>query len=249
MIAREHDRIEELLAVRVLDALDGDDLGTLVAEMAEHGPNCVECRRMETELNETAAMLAFALDPDPVDPSMAERILSEAIAVPEAQGPAPSVAADRAAGRDVLAERRSRRRGRGTALVAAAVAAVIVVGGLVFIRPGRTESVTTNWAQTVVPFQGTSGELAMAYTPHETGAVFWGQGLPDPGPGKTLEIWMFEGDTPISSGCVTPSDGRVAAYEPVDLGSAQLMAVTVESTKCPSAPTSEPILTAPLTVA
>ena len=251
MMARDHDRIEELLAVRVLDALDGDDVAVLAGEMSEHGQDCAECRRLEAEMNETAAMLAFALDPHPVDPSMPERILSDAITVPEAQVPAAEgVATDRAAARDQLAERRSRRRGRGwTALVAAAVAAVLVVGGTVLLRPGRTESVTTNWAQTVVRFQGQSGELAMAYAPGETGAVFWGRDLPDPGPGKTLEIWMFQGNTPISSGCVTPADGRVAAFEPVDLSSAQLMAVTVESVQCPAAPTSQPILTAPLTVA
>jgi len=251
MMARDHDRIEELLAVRVLDALDGDDVAALAGEMSEHEPDCAECRRLEAELNEVAAMLAFALDPQPVDPSMPERILSEAMTVPEAQvASADDVAADRSAARDQLAERRTHRRGRGwTALVAAAVAAALVVGGTVFLLPRRTESVTTNWAQTVVRFRGQNGELAMAYEPGETGAVFWGRGLPDPGPGKTLEIWMFRGDTPISSGCVTTTDGRVAAFEPVDLSSAELMAVTVESAKCPSAPTSQPILTAPLTLA
>jgi hypothetical protein len=250
MNARDHDRIEELLAVRVLDALDGCDVAALVSEMAEHGPDCEECRRLETELNETAAMLGFSLDPQPVDPSMVDRILAEPLSVPEApEAPTTEAPIDRA-GRDEVAERRRRRRGRGwAALVAAAVALVVVVGGLVVVAPERTQPVSTNWAQTVVQFEGTSGELAMAYSPDQAGAVFWGQDLPDPGPGKTLEIWKFEGKTPISGGCVSPVDGRVAAFEPVDLSSAQLMAVTVESTECPAAPTSEPILTARLTVA
>jgi hypothetical protein len=250
MNARDHDRIEELLAVRVLDALDGGDVAALDSEMDEHGPDCAECRRLEIELNETAAMLGFALDPQPVDPSMVDRILAETLTVPDAtEAPTTEAPADRA-GRDEVAERRRRRGGRGwTALVAAAIALVVIVGGFVVVAPERTQPVSTNWAQTVVQFQGTSGELAMAYSPDQAGAVFWGQGLPDPGAGKTLEIWKFEGKTPISGGCVSPVDGRVATFEPIDLSSAQLMAVTVETTDCPSAPTSQPILTAPLTVA
>jgi Anti-sigma-K factor rskA len=249
MISRDHDRIEELLAVKVLDALDGDDVATLTSEMAEHGPDCPECRRLEAELNETAAMFAFALDPRPVDASIADAILAEAVALPEAEEPTADVRFQR----DEVAERRPRRgRGQGrrwTALVAAAAALVLVAGGAVVLAPDRSQSVTANWAQRVVQFEGKSGELAMAYSPGANGAVFWGQRLPDPGPGKTLEIWKFEGKTPISSGCVTPVDGRVAAFEPVDLSAAELMAVTVESADCPAAPTSAPILTAPLSVA
>jgi hypothetical protein len=253
MISRDHDRIEELLAVKVLDALDGEDVATLTSEMAEHGPDCPECRRLEAELNETAAMLALALDPQPVDASIADAILAETVALPEAEEPTADVAFQR----DEVTERRARRgrgqgRGRGprwAALVAAAAALVLVVGGAVVLVPDRSQSVTANWAQRVVQFEGKSGELAMAYSPGENGAVFWGQGLADPGAGKTLEIWKFEGKTPISSGCVTPVNGRVAAFEPVDLSSANLMAVTVESAACPAAPTSAPILTAPLSVA
>jgi Anti-sigma-K factor rskA len=252
MISREHDRIEELLAVRALDALDGGDVATLAAEMAGHGPNCAECRRLEAELNETAAMLAFALDPRPVDASMADRIVAEAVTLPEADrsssevGPEPGPADER----DEVGERR-RRLGRGwSALIAAALALVLVVGVAIIVPAGPTQPVNANWAQSVVRFQGEGGaQLTMAYSPGQTGAVFWGRNLPDPGAGKTLEIWEFEGKTPISAGCVTPADGRVASYEPVDLSSANLMAVTVESADCPAAPTTAPILTAPLTVA
>jgi anti-sigma-K factor RskA len=243
MISRDHDRIEELLAIKALDALDGDDVATLTSEMAGHGPDCPECRRLEAELNETAAMLAFALDPQPVDATIADAILAETVALPEAE----EATSDVPVHRDEVAERRARPgRGWAAALVAAAAALVLVVGGAVVLVPDRSQSVTANWAQSVVQFEGKSGELAMAYSPGESGAVFWGQGLPDPGAGKTLEIWRFEGKTPISSGCLTPVNGRVAAFEPVDVSSAQLMAVTVESAGCPTAPTTQPILTAPL---
>ena len=73
--AMNHDRIEERLAVRALGGLDEADAAALEAEMATHG-DCAECRRLERELTETAGRLAFALDPAPVDPGTADRILA-----------------------------------------------------------------------------------------------------------------------------------------------------------------------------
>ena len=72
----DHGRIEELLAVRALSGLDGDDVRDLENELRAHGPDCQECRRLEREFDETAAMIAFSLDPEPVDPGLADRILA-----------------------------------------------------------------------------------------------------------------------------------------------------------------------------
>jgi anti-sigma-K factor RskA len=236
MIERDHTRIEELLAVRALGALDGPDEAELERLLAEHG-DCAECRRLEAEFAETAAMLAASLDPVPVDPAIADRILAgeadERVAAPDALG-------------DELAGRRGRRagRGRGRWLVAAAAVLVLVVAGVVVTRP--SQGTVTNWAQTVLQFEGDAGELSMAYDPGTPGLALWGSDLPDPGPGHTLELWRFEGETPISNGCVDPIDGNVGAFVDADVSQAQLMAVTVEADDCPSAPTTAPILTAPL---
>jgi hypothetical protein len=81
----------------------------------------------------------------------------------------------------------------------------------------------------------------MAYVPGTSGVVFWGAGLPDPGPGYTYELWMIDDDTPIPGGRVTPVDGRLAAFVDADIGTAEQMAVTIEPSSCPGAPTSEPI--------
>ena len=89
-------------------------------------------------------------------------------------------------------------------MAAAAVIAllVVVVATAVPSTTGVSEAAPT---QRIVTFAGdTDGTLAMAFTPGEPGAVFWGSGLPDPGPGKVYEIWMIEGDRPVSGGCVTP---------------------------------------------
>ena len=244
MSARDHTQIEELLAVRAFGGLEPDDVAALDDLMAAHGPDCAECDRLRIGSSETAAMLAFALDPVDVAPDAADRILAAAKADPSLPAapsiaPSPGVPGDPG---DELEKRRA-RTGRGRAWRAAAgiaAAFVLLVGGMAVLRSVGTRDVSTNWAQTVKTFDG-EGELAMAYVPGTSGVVFWGEGLPDPGPGNTYEIWMIDDDTPISGGCVTPVDGRLATFVDADIGTAEQMAVTIEPSSCPGAPTSEPI--------
>ena len=109
---------------------------------------------------------------------------------------------------------------------------------------------TARPAQAIVRFQGEEGRLAMAYTPGESGVIFWGSDLPDPGAGHVYEIWMIEGGTPVSGGCVTPTPGGdLAVFVDANVGTTDLMAVTVEPADCPGAPSGDPVLTAPLDVA
>jgi hypothetical protein len=55
---------------------------------------------------------------------------------------------------------------------------------------------------------------------------------------------MIEDGAAIRGACLTPTDGAVAAYVDADPSSAELLAVTVESSECPDAPTTDPIYTA-----
>ena len=237
---RDHASIDELLAIRALGGLDGDDAARLERELAAHG-DCDECRRLEAEHNEVAGMLALSLDPRPVDEGMVDRIVAqEQRRTPrEEQGPERIVIASSV---DELASRRDARLGRWQAAFGVAAAIALILSFVLATRPGGVEV-----PGTIVAFQGERGELAMAYTPGERGALVWGAGLPDPGGGKTYELWMIEGGNPVRGACLAPTDGAVAAYLDADLSSAELMAVTVESTDCPSAPTTDPIFTAELT--
>jgi anti-sigma-K factor RskA len=239
---RDHSRIEEMLAVRALDGLDGDDTAALEHEMNEHGPDCPDCRRLEDELAETAGMLALSLDPLPVDPGMADRILGGSAASSTATPQPPPIGVLQETGR-----RDSRRRSNRAwvALIGVAAAFLLIVAIVVADRPaGPPQVVTATSAQRFVAFAG-QGELAMAYTPGEPGVVLWGHGLPDPGRGNTFEVWMIRGDAAVSGGCVAPTDGRLAAYVDADVGDAtDLMAVTIEPDACPNAPTQTPWATA-----
>ena len=247
-MTRDHSLIEELMAIDALGGLDGDDRATLERERAGHGADCAECLRLERAFAETAGRLAFALDPEPVDEGMVERILASPRTETVSSGMAATPAASPAAAVDDLAERRARRPKAWQALVAAAAVIallVVVVATAVPTTTGVSEAAPT---QRIVTFSGdTEGTLAMAFTPGESGAVFWGSGLPDPGPGMVYEIWMIEGDRPVSGGCVTPTDGVVAIRVDADIGTTDTMAVTAESADCPAAPTSDPVLLADLT--
>ena len=234
---RDHAAIEELLAIRSLGGLDGDDVGRLERELASHG-DCEECRRLTDEYDETAGRLGFALEPMPVDLEQADEILRRATH-PATQEVAP---APPAVPIDELRERRSRPGRTWPALVAAAAAVVLVISGVAIFGPLRSTGVAVSTGQTAVSFSGDAGELAMAYQPGKPGALLVGTGFTDPGSDKVYEIWMLQGKTAVSSGCVRPHDGSIVAFVDADLGDTDRMAVTVEPDSCPSQPTSAPIL-------
>lgn len=227
---RDHSMIDELLAVRALDGLDGEDEARLEDELASHRP-CEECDRLQAEHEEVAGRLAFALDPLPVPAGMVDRILAE----PQR---ASATSPDEGSRNEVGRRRDARlRRWQAATGVAAAIAILLAI---VLVTRGPVVP------DRFVPFQGGSGELAMAYTPGEAGVFVWGDGLPDPGPGKVYELWMFRNGTPIRGACLSPTDGSLASFVDADLGSSEAMAVTVESDACPDAPTTEPVYTAEL---
>jgi hypothetical protein len=242
---RDHTLIEELLSVQALEGLDGSDVALLESRRDEHG-DCVECRRIEDEFNEIAGRLGFALDPEPIDASMADEILRRARSLNVAEVPAGQIESTETA-RERLSTRRGRWNNNWTA-VAAAVAVLLIFGTIAIVRSGGTTPVgRITSAQQIVRFTGTgSADVVMAYTPGTPGVVLVGSGLPDPGPGKVYELWTIRNQTPLSAGCTAAADGQIAAALPAAPVGGDLMAVTIESTSCPSAPTTTPILTAQL---
>jgi hypothetical protein len=227
---RDHTRIEELLAIRAIGGLDPPDEDELEREMATHGPDCQECRRFETEYEETAGRLAFALDPVAVRDGFAQETFERAF------GGAAEPSGERL--------RAPRRRGWLRPLVGVAAAIVLFAGGVLV---GTAVTVEQPAEKTVLTFQSETepGTLAAAFTPGSSGVYMVGTGLPTLPPGKVYELWLFTGDTPASAICATPtSDGSVFGFSDSSLEGVGLMAVTVESSDCPSAPTTQPVFTA-----
>jgi hypothetical protein len=226
----DHATIEELLAVRALGGLDGDDTAELDRLLASHG-ECVECRRIGDGFDEVAGRLALALDPIEPSPAIADRIVATEQVGAEQVSQRPQAALP--------------RRAIAAVAVAAVLAAVIVAAGVVRNRP---IPVTLAAGQTFVTFEAPQGGgvLTLAHTPGRPGALFRGHDVPDPGEGRVYEIWMIQDGTPISGGCVSPTDGRLAVFIDASLDDAEVMAVTLEDPSCPSAPTSEPVYVAEL---
>jgi hypothetical protein len=244
---RDHDLIEELLAVQALGGLDGDDVDVLARERADHG-ECEECRRLEDGFEETAGRLAFALEPVEVNATMADRILADSAApgTPERDRPEPTDAGERVVD---LREARGRRARRWQTAVAVAAAFVLIVVSAAVFNSSRTTQVTgAAPTQRFLTFTGDAqGEVRLAYTPGREGGVLWGSGLADPGADQVYEVWAITGDQPVSQGCVSPADGTIGLQLGADVGATDVMAVTAESSGCPSAPTSDPIWLAPVT--
>ena len=225
----DHSLIEELIAVRALGGLETEDRPTLDRAMAEHGADCAECRRLGDESDEVAGRLAFALRGLPVRAGLEDEIVAVAL------GPAARPRPRRAA---------SATWWRGVTAVAAAV--VLFFGGFV-VRGAIGSNGTAGFAAAarLVSFRGEAGHLEVAYRPGAKGLLVVGSGLGSLPSGRVYELWRFEGQTPVRTACFTPAaGGDVVSFVDAGLANADRMAVTVESSSCPSAPTTEPVLSA-----
>ena len=232
MQRRDHQVIEELLTASVLGALEPEEQATLESEMAAHGLHCDECVGLRRDYSDVAGRLAFALEPADVRPGLEDETVrlargakgSEVVQIPTRH--------DRS------------RLWRG--LVAVAAAFVLFAGGwLARDLGGGDEGATVALPSRVVSFQGTGGNLSVAFEPGTSGVYLFGSNLAAPPSSKVYEVWMIQGDTPVRGACFRPSpSGSLFTFLDAELGTTQAMAVTVEPSSCSSAPTSTPILIA-----
>ena len=227
----DHSQIEELMATDALGGLDPADRELLSLERATHG-SCDECARIEAEFTETAGRLGFALDPIPVDASVADGILRRAPHAPgpETAGPPAAPAAD-----VVDLTRARERRAPWRALVAVAAAFVLVVGFVVVRNSGGDTAVLLG--------AGRPERLEVTFSPGEPGATLSGTGFGQLSEGQVYELWAIRGDTPIKATCFVPEDGDVDLDIDTEIETGDVMAVTVEPT-CATAPTTDPIILA-----
>jgi len=237
---RDHGWIEEVMVVRSLGGLDPQDEHELHREMVEHGAECSECRRLEAEYagyEDAAGRLAFALDPVPVREGLEDQVVA-------------STAAEKLTRVMTPRERRRERRrpGPGTVLrpfVAVAASLVLFAVGWAAGALTSGDDVAIPPGARVVVFEGEGGAtLALAYRPGDRGVYLVGS-LDPPPVDQAYELWTFRGDTPVRGGCFQPeADGSLFEFLDAEIEPTPLMAVTVESTSCPSAPTTDPILLA-----
>ncbi len=247
---RDHTEIEELLAARALGGIDDADRHRLAELLATHG-ECDECLRIERESVEVAAHMAAALTPSPVPPQLEDRVLGRARAAgtPGAGRHTNEIPPREREIRAVEPTRRARRWLRPLASAAAAIALFaagwVTASGTASSRSGRAFPLG---GTRVAVLQGTgAASLAAVYRPGSNGVALVGDGFePAPG-GRTYELWLFRGETPVRMGCFRPrADGEVVAFVDGSVSGGRSLAVTQEPGTCPAAPSAPPILTAPI---
>jgi anti-sigma-K factor RskA len=233
---RDHTRIEELIAIRSIGGLDPQEQAELERLMASHGPDCEECRRLETEYGEVAGRLAFALDPVALRPGFAEETIGLALGE---RSPASQPG----------------RGGRGwRSLVAVAAALVLFVGGAVLgaaVFGGGGEVPPQATVLALEPQDPSlTGTVTAAFTPGEPGIYLQGSGLEPLPENQVYELWVIEGDTPAAAVCVRPGDdGSVFGFADKEVTGSEVLAVTVEPSTCSDAPTTPPRWAAQVTTA
>ncbi len=224
----DHTQIEELLAARALGGLTGADAATLDAALAEHGPACEECRRLEREFTEVAAALAMELEPAPLREGFEEHVMAAARATSR---PVTIPTPDR------TDQRWARRLG------ALAAAAALLLGGFALGRLTDAEGGPPADFLTILRLQGDApGAISVAYRPGEAGGYILGSDIPAAAGGDVYALWTISGETPTLLGCFSPEDGEILGSFDLRVDQADLMAVTVEPPACPDAPTTTPIL-------
>ncbi|HEY7282159.1 MAG TPA: anti-sigma factor [Actinomycetota bacterium] len=266
MSTTEHERIEELLAVRALGGLEPNELVEFGRLRTEHGLDCEVCGPAELEFDEIAGRLGFALGPVAVPDGMEDALVARALDERPAERAPEASADDLALRRAGPAERAPRRPGRlARALTAAAAALVLLVGAFLggYAAGGGGSNGGTQQALAgylahpdtqVVRFTATNGgHLAVAYRAGRDRSYVFGADLKPVPAGKQYELWLFPpGGGKPSRGPTfdAPAPGTaVVVPVPADPSQSVLMAVTVEKAGGVVQPTTEPVFTAPIQTA
>ena len=229
----DHTETEELLALEALGGLEPEDRALLDALLAEHGADCAQCAELRSGFADTAAMLGTGLRPTEVSAGLEDRTVAAALA----GGPA------------AIAPTHRRRNALIAIAAAIALVAVGALGGYLAAPRNAEQTFLSQPGVRVVPFEpseGIGGAMTLAVGPDGTNAYVLGSGLTEPPAGHTYELWTIAGDTPTSLGCVVPTDGQVVVPVTGAFTTADVAAVTVESSACPAAPTTSPVMVATL---
>jgi anti-sigma-K factor RskA len=235
--------IHALSGAYAVDALDDRERD----EFATHLAECAECRAEVASFRETAALLA---DAEAVTPpaSLRESVLAGIEQVrplpPETSAPAqPSIDGVAAA----------RRRRLLPQLLAAAAAVVLLAGGALAWHPWQHHR--TSIAEQVLDASDAvrvskalpgGGELTLVRSPSLGRAVLVGRDVPDPGAGKTYQMWLQPpGQDMVSAGLMTNADQpTLLAGDPAKAAAA---AVSVEPAGGSAQPSQDVVAVFPLT--
>ncbi|MFL5798816.1 MAG: anti-sigma factor domain-containing protein [Actinomycetota bacterium] len=253
-MSNEHERIEELLSVRALGGMEAPELAEYARIRTDHG-DCEICLRAELEFDEIAGRLAFALEPVELPAGMEDTLLRRATSERPADD---EVAARRRAPRGERVARPGRTARTAVAVAAALALVAGAFAGGYFAHggakvPPQEQALSAYLVHPdvhLVQFHGKAGNLAVAFRPGLHQAFVFGANLRGVPSGKQYEVWLFPpgGGAPARGPTFNPPAPGSVVVVPVsaDPSRSVLMAVTVERAGGVDAPTSNPVLTAPI---
>ncbi|MDQ4027793.1 MAG: anti-sigma factor [Actinomycetota bacterium] len=225
MSQRPHDEIRSLIAPYLVGAVSPDEERTVRAHLV----SCDECSVEAGTLSRATDALALTVDPVPLPDGFTERVLARI----EKEGP----------------EARPARKRRWTvpALAAASLVLAVAVGilGYLFVDAQGDLDLQRRVSAALLREDGLKlqGDGAVgAVVPADEGSVFVVEGLEDIPEDETYQLWLFEGETPVSAGTFEVDDGRAVLETGRSLEGFSGAAVTVEPEGGSRGPTSDPVL-------
>jgi anti-sigma-K factor RskA len=215
--------IHALSGAYAVDALDDRER----TEFEEHLAGCTECRAEVASFHETAGLLA---DAEAVAPpaSLRQSVLA---GIAQVRPLPPETPPRRETGEDEVAVVRRRRLSQ---LLAAAAAVVLVAVGVVAWHPWQHDRTTladrilhAPDAQRTTRHLNGGGDLILVRSASLGRAVLEGHDVPDPGAGKTYQMWLQQpGQDMVSAGLMPDADQPTVLSG--DASTAAAAAVSVE---------------------
>ena len=219
-----HDHIEELLAGYALGTLGPDDAREADGLLAEHVPDCADCRAMLDDFRTVSGDLALAAD---------------AIAPPDLLWPRIKRSMD-----DKPVH--SRRRGALVAVAACAVAIFVLAGWNVILNrqlsvdrsderqlTSLIKNVMEEDGSQMVSLRNPQAEPTMlaAYLPAQPHTTFLGIGVPLPASGHVYRISALDdGEWTVVADFIPGEGGYVEIDAPMDLSIYEEVVITEEAT-------------------
>jgi anti-sigma-K factor RskA len=222
------------------------------ATLHEHLSGCAICQQTMREYARVARVLPYAAPAIEPPPELRARILALAAGVTSASADQP-----RQAPQPV---RQQRRRFAWPRLALVGALALALLGWNLSLQARLNEQIAAASAsgarlQTIESILSAPDAQAYSLTgPNASGQVwvsaqrnqayFVAEGLPDPGADKVYQMWLIQGETPVSAGTFEIHDGDVATVvtAPGPLTSFGAFGVTVEPRGGSATPSSQPIL-------
>lgn len=241
-----HDELKSLIAPYVLGAVSPEETEYVRAHIVA----CDECMAEADSHSTIVSSLAHSVDDEPLPDGFIDRVMARAHEESEDSGAITTAPPEHMVVSPLV---RPRRRA-GVLAAAAALLLVAVLAGSLIATTIRLADVRSDLDQereqltALVEEQGgmrlddPAGESVGAMLPTQEGGIFLVHGLEDAPDERTYQVWLIEGDQPISAGTFDPSDGVGTLQTDRTLEGVDAVAVTVEPEGGSSAPTGDPVL-------